>query len=147
MPTSKSSCILKISLAFCTSSLSSTIEPLKTMNAANAVMMHVVASYVARWNSDEHLIIVVFNLSSRANNGRNKNGTNFATERHPYSSRDGKKFIKRILVVDDEPDIVFAFKMSLNGYYDDKRGVEVYTYNNPLEALSDFKPHFLYTKV
>jgi DNA-binding response OmpR family regulator len=29
----------------------------------------------------------------------------------------------------------------LEGYYDDKR-FEVYTYNNPLVALSEFKPHF-----
>ncbi|HEY6885463.1 MAG TPA: response regulator [Nitrososphaeraceae archaeon] len=131
----------RIKINTISSSPSSTIKLLKTMNAAKA--NHVVTSYTVRWNSDEHIIIVVSNLSSRANIGRNNNGTNFGTERHSYSCRDGKKFIKRILVVDDEPDIVFAFKMSLNDYYyDDKRGVEVYTYNNPLEALSDFKPHF-----
>ena len=117
-----------------------TIKPLKTMNAANA--NHVMTSYEVRWNSDEHIIIFVFDLRSRANNDRN-NGTTFATERQPPCSRDGKKNIKRILVVDDEPDIVLAFKVSLDRYYyDDKRKFEVYTYNNPLEALLQFKPHF-----
>jgi DNA-binding response OmpR family regulator len=36
--------------------------------------------------------------------------------------------------------------VGLEGYYDndnnEKRGFEVYTYNNPLEALSEFKPNF-----
>ena len=32
--------------------------------------------------------------------------------------------------------------MGLDGYYYDKRRFEVYTYNNPLEALSQFKPNF-----
>jgi CheY-like chemotaxis protein len=36
--------------------------------------------------------------------------------------------------------------VGLEGYYDndsnDKRKFEVYTYNNPLEALSEFKPNF-----
>ena len=48
---------------------------------------------------------------------------------------------KRILVVDDDADITLTFKSALEGCYDDKR-FEVYTYNNPLEALSEFKPYF-----
>jgi DNA-binding response OmpR family regulator len=32
--------------------------------------------------------------------------------------------------------------VGLDGYYYDKRRFEVYTYNNPLEALSQFKPNF-----
>jgi DNA-binding NtrC family response regulator len=43
--------------------------------------------------------------------------------------------------VDDDADITLTFKSALEGYYDDKR-FEVYTYNNPLVALSEFKPHF-----
>ena len=49
---------------------------------------------------------------------------------------------KRILIVDDEPDITLTFKVGLDGYYYDKRRFEVYTYNNPTKALSEFKPHF-----
>ena len=49
---------------------------------------------------------------------------------------------KRILIVDDDPDITLTFKSALEGYYHDDKRFEVYTYNNPLVALSDFKPHF-----
>ena len=49
---------------------------------------------------------------------------------------------KRILIVDDEPDITLTFKVGLDGYYYDKRRFEVYTYNNPTKALSEFKTHF-----
>jgi CheY-like chemotaxis protein len=62
-------------------------------------------------------------------------------------------FLKRILVVDDEPDVTLTFKAGLEGYHygnhddddDDnsnKTRFEVYTYNNPSETLSEFKPHF-----
>ena len=52
-----------------------------------------------------------------------------------------KPFYKRILIVDDNTDITLTFKSALEEYYDDKR-FEVYGYNNPLAALSEFKPHF-----
>ena len=32
--------------------------------------------------------------------------------------------------------------MGLDGYYYDKRRFTVYTYNNPVTALSEFKPNF-----
>jgi CheY-like chemotaxis protein len=55
-------------------------------------------------------------------------------------------FIKRILVVDDDPDLTLTFKAGLDGYYygdgDDKKRFEVYTYNDPLLAMKEFKPHF-----
>jgi CheY-like chemotaxis protein len=65
-------------------------------------------------------------------------------------------FLKRILVVDDDPDITLTFKVGLEEYhydddisndnYDDdinmRTRFEVYTYNNPALALSEFKPHF-----
>ncbi|MFL6326067.1 MAG: response regulator [Nitrososphaeraceae archaeon] len=51
-----------------------------------------------------------------------------------------------MLVVDDDPDITLTFKVGLEGYYDnennDKTRFEVYTYNKPSEALSEFKPNF-----
>ena len=55
-----------------------------------------------------------------------------------------QSFCKRILVVDDDPDITLTFKVGLDGYYycDDKMHFEVYTYNNPEIALSEFKPNF-----
>jgi CheY-like chemotaxis protein len=60
-------------------------------------------------------------------------------------------FLKRIIVVDDDPDITLTFKAGLEEYYDDnndnndnnnKTRFEVHTYNDPLLALSQFKPHF-----
>jgi CheY-like chemotaxis protein len=53
--------------------------------------------------------------------------------------------LKKILVVDDEPDVALTFKVGLEGYYyqdNEKRRFEVYTYNDPVLALSEFKPHF-----
>src|ERR671930_2272710 len=54
-------------------------------------------------------------------------------------------FLKRILIVDDDPDITLTFGLGLEGYYYSNKGkirFEVYTYNNPLVALSEFKPNF-----
>jgi DNA-binding NtrC family response regulator len=43
---------------------------------------------------------------------------------------------QRILLVDDEPDITSTFEMILQ-----MNGFEVNTYNDPLLALSNFKPN------
>jgi CheY-like chemotaxis protein len=51
--------------------------------------------------------------------------------------------LKRILIVDDEPDVTLTFKVGLEGYQDnERRRFEVYTYNDPEIALSQFKSHF-----
>ena len=54
-------------------------------------------------------------------------------------------FIKRILLVDDDPDI--TFKVGLEGHYygdgDKKKRFEVYSFNDPLLVLTKFKPQFL----
>ena len=56
---------------------------------------------------------------------------------------------KRILIVDDEPDIAMTLKIGLESYndrsdYSDKKKIkfEVYSYTDPVEALSNFKPNF-----
>jgi len=53
-------------------------------------------------------------------------------------------FLKRILVVDDEPDVSLTFKSGLEAYLDHRgrRMFEVYVYANPLEAISEFRPNF-----
>ena len=54
-------------------------------------------------------------------------------------------FIKKILLVDDDPDITLTFKAGLDGHYygdGDKKRFEVYSYNDPLLVLKEFKPHF-----
>jgi CheY-like chemotaxis protein len=73
--------------------------------------------------------------------------------RHPQNQESNtiavekrkEPFFKRILIVDDDPDLTLTFKVGLEEYYyyhDDKRRFEVYTYNTPAVALSEFKPHF-----
>ena len=45
---------------------------------------------------------------------------------------------KRILLVDDEADVTETFSLAL----EDSGLYEVHTYNNPIAALSQFKPNF-----
>ncbi len=55
-------------------------------------------------------------------------------------------FIKRILIVDDNPDVTLTFKAGLDGIYygdgDKKKRFEVYVYNCPLFVLTQFKPNY-----
>ena len=53
-------------------------------------------------------------------------------------------FTKRILIVDDDPDITFTFKkgFEVENEKNNRTFFKVYTYNNPLQALSEFKPDF-----
>lgn len=51
------------------------------------------------------------------------------------SSNNGSNSLRKILIVDDEPDITSTFDMILQ-----MNGFEVTSYNDPLLALSNFKP-------
>ena len=51
------------------------------------------------------------------------------------SSKNGSNSSRKILIVDDEPDITSTFDMILQ-----MNGFEVNSYNDPLLALSNFKP-------
>jgi DNA-binding response OmpR family regulator len=51
--------------------------------------------------------------------------------------REEKIFSKVILIVDDEPDVTTVFNLGLQD-----EGFEVYTCNDPLEALSQFRTNF-----
>ncbi|HZD34170.1 MAG TPA: response regulator [Nitrososphaeraceae archaeon] len=46
---------------------------------------------------------------------------------------------KRILVVDDNSDIAFTLRMGLE---DRDKNMQVFSYDNPVNALTDFKPNF-----
>jgi response regulator RpfG family c-di-GMP phosphodiesterase len=63
---------------------------------------------------------------------------------HPVAViKDEQRFWKRILIVDDEKDITSTFKVGIedsNAYTN--RKIEVYTSNDPVIALSEFKPNF-----
>jgi CheY-like chemotaxis protein len=54
-------------------------------------------------------------------------------------------FIKRILIVDDDPDIIYTFKKAFeeaNRIGGNKTSFHVNAYNDPLVALSEFKHDF-----
>jgi DNA-binding response OmpR family regulator len=48
-----------------------------------------------------------------------------------------KRLSKVILIIDDDPDVTTVFSLGLQD-----EGFDVYTYNDPLEALSQFRPNF-----
>jgi CheY-like chemotaxis protein len=62
-----------------------------------------------------------------------------------HAIKDEQRFWKRILIVDDEADVTITFKAGIEGSNNnngtDKR-IEVYTSNNPVVAISEFKPAF-----
>jgi CheY-like chemotaxis protein len=63
----------------------------------------------------------------------------------PVVITDKQRFWKRILIVDDDKDITTTFKVGIeesNNHNDANRRIEVYTSNNPVKALSEFKPNF-----
>ncbi|MFZ0223110.1 MAG: response regulator, partial [Candidatus Nitrosopolaris sp.] len=59
--------------------------------------------------------------------------------------KDKQRFWKRILIVEDDADVTITFKAGIeetNNDNDANRRIEVYTSNNPVIALSEFKPNF-----
>jgi CheY-like chemotaxis protein len=66
---------------------------------------------------------------------------------HPVVIKDKQRFWKRILIVDDEADVTMTLKAVIedsnnNNNNDANKRIEVYTSNNPVLALSEFKPNF-----
>ena len=61
----------------------------------------------------------------------------------PVVVKDKQRFWKRILIVDDEADVTTTFKAIIEESNNDvNKKIEVYTSNDPVEALSEFKPNF-----
>lgn len=67
-------------------------------------------------------------------------------EQHIQESKEIlSPFTKRILIVDDDPDITYTFKKAFeeaNRIGGNKTSFHVNAYNDPLLALSEFKPDF-----
>jgi DNA-binding response OmpR family regulator len=64
---------------------------------------------------------------------------------HLHQEEKLSPITKRILIVDDDPDITFTFKKAFeeaNRINDNKNSFHVNTYNDPLNALSEFKHDF-----
>lgn len=92
-------------------------------------------------------------LTSNSEHGRSeRKGTlseNLMVNNHSridaLTSRREQPFWKRILIIDDDPDITLTFKSGIednNNSSKYNKRIEVITYNEPLKALSEFKPDF-----
>jgi CheY-like chemotaxis protein len=59
-------------------------------------------------------------------------------------TREQERFWKRLLIVDDDADITITFKEVIEDSNKNSvnKKIEVHTYNNPVLALSEFKPNF-----
>ena len=67
----------------------------------------------------------------------------FGSKNQPVEVNDllqKEPLTKRILIVDDDPDITYTFKEGIE--YGSSSSIKVYTYNDPLVALSAFKPNY-----
>jgi CheY-like chemotaxis protein len=53
------------------------------------------------------------------------------------ANTEEQRLSKVILIVDDDPDVTTVFGLGL-----EDEGFDVYTYNDPLEALTKFRPNF-----
>jgi DNA-binding response OmpR family regulator len=63
----------------------------------------------------------------------------------PVVIKDEQRFWKRILIVDDDEDTTITLKTGIddsNNNTDTNKRIEIYVSNNPLLALSEFKPNF-----
>jgi two-component SAPR family response regulator len=62
---------------------------------------------------------------------------------HPVVIKDEQRFWKRILIVDNDEDIAITFKAGIEGINNGaNKRIKVYTSNDPVVALSEFKPNF-----
>jgi DNA-binding response OmpR family regulator len=64
---------------------------------------------------------------------------------HPIVIKDKQRFWKRILIIDDEADVTITFKAGIediNNNNDANKRIEVHTSNDPVVALSEFRPNF-----
>jgi len=88
--------------------------------------------------TDEHVIAVPAPGGLTLLLGQKKEAYNTLT-------KGQQRFWKRILIVDDEKDITLAFKVGIeesNNNNDINKRIEVYTSNDPVVALSEFKPNY-----
>jgi DNA-binding response OmpR family regulator len=74
-----------------------------------------------------------------------KNGTNHTGKLKPDQVKlsssvlsENPQQYKRILVIDDNSDIVFTLRIGLES----DRTMQAYSYDNPITALLEFKPNF-----
>jgi two-component system catabolic regulation response regulator CreB/two-component system response regulator ChvI len=86
----------------------------------------------------------MINDSNHIANSHSSTNCNSLQKSQSITSEKLSSFAKRILIVDDDPDITFTFKKGLEAE-NEKNGsnkvfFKVNSYNDPLLALSEFKP-------
>ena len=60
-------------------------------------------------------------------------------------AKEQERYWKRILIVDDDADLTMTFRAVIedsNNDVDVNKKIEVYTSNDPVASLSEFKPNF-----
>jgi len=64
-------------------------------------------------------------------------------EAHKTLTKEQQRYWKRILIVDDEPDIIKTFRFGIeNAASTSSKRIVVDAYNDPRKALLDFEPNF-----
>jgi len=63
-------------------------------------------------------------------------------EAYKAVTEEQRRFWKKILIVDDDPDITTTFKAAIEDNGSEANNIEVYTANDPVVTLSEFKPNF-----
>jgi hypothetical protein len=65
-------------------------------------------------------------------------------EAYKTLTKEQERFWKRILIVDDDADLTLTFKEVIEENNNDpNRRIELYTSNDPVVTLSEFKPSSL----
>ena len=73
---------------------------------------------------------------------KESNGTGKSSAADVVTKRDKDQYWRRILIVDDDPDITTTFKIGIEITNNINKKIEVHTYNDPRVALLDFQPSF-----
>jgi PleD family two-component response regulator len=56
---------------------------------------------------------------------------------------DKEQYWKRVLIVDDDPDITTTFKIGIeNTHINTNKKIDIHAYDDPRVALLDFQPNF-----
>ena len=113
------------------------------ITVALAIILFEVAPEKSVWSilvkqADEHIIAVPAS-------GELSLLLNQKQEYHKALTKEQQRFWKRILIVDDDTDVTITFKAVIedsNNNTDANKRIEVDTANNPVVALSEFKPNF-----
>ncbi len=59
------------------------------------------------------------------------------------TTEDKEQYWKRVLIVDDDPDVTTTFKVGIeNSHFNSNKKIGVHIFNDPRVALLDFQPNF-----